>query len=152
GPETARSPSGHAADVVDDAPSDRPPTEQPDRAAAPGGGDAAPSPSWTRWLPLGVAAAVPVLLFFFLPPLTWSGSWDPYELTVADLSRRVGLNLYGAGNLALEGAENSLPHLNDLGRPELPFTSIALGFKLFGLHEWAGRLPLALWGLAGVLA
>ena len=45
-----------------------------------------------------------------------------------------------------------MPHLNDLGRPQLPFTSIALGFRLFGLHEWAGRLPLALWGVAGALA
>ena len=83
------------------------------------------------------------------PPLTKSGLWDPYELNVADLSRRIALNLYGAGSLALEGADNSLPHLNDLGRPQLPFSSIALGFKLFGLHEWAGRLPLALWGLLG---
>ncbi|HMJ11717.1 MAG TPA: glycosyltransferase family 39 protein, partial [Polyangiaceae bacterium] len=33
-----------------------------------------------------------------------------------------------------------------------PFTSVALGFKLFGLHAWAGRLPLALWGLLGILA
>jgi 4-amino-4-deoxy-L-arabinose transferase-like glycosyltransferase len=71
---------------------------------------------------------------------------------VADLSRRVALNLYHAGSLALDGADNTLPHLNDLGRPQLPFSSIALGFKLFGLHEWAGRLPLAIWGLLGVLA
>jgi hypothetical protein len=99
-----------------------------------------------------VATAVPALLFFALPPLTRSGLWDPYELNVADLSRRVALNLFHAGNLALEGTDNSLPHLNDLGRPQLPFSSIALGFKLFGLHEWAGRLPLALWGLLGVLA
>jgi 4-amino-4-deoxy-L-arabinose transferase-like glycosyltransferase len=107
---------------------------------------------WTGWAPLAVAASVPALLFFVLPPLTASGLWDPYELNVADLSRRVGLNLFHAANLALEGADNSLPHLNDLGRPQLPFSSIALGFKLFGLHEWAGRLPLALWGLIGVLA
>ena len=107
---------------------------------------------WPRWTPLAVATAVPALLFFVLPPLTKSGLWDPYELNVADLSRRVGLNLYHAANLALDGADNTLPHLNDLGRPQLPFSSIALGFKLFGLHEWAGRLPLALWGLVGVLA
>jgi 4-amino-4-deoxy-L-arabinose transferase-like glycosyltransferase len=93
-----------------------------------------------------------MLFFFVLPPLTKSGLWDPYELNVADLSRRIALNLYGAGNLALDGADNTLPHLNDLGRPQLPFSSIALGFKLFGLHEWAGRLPLAVWGALGVLA
>jgi 4-amino-4-deoxy-L-arabinose transferase-like glycosyltransferase len=78
--------------------------------------------------------------------------WDPYELNVADLSRRIALQLFHAGDLSLQGADNSLPHLNDLGRPQLPFTSIALGFRLFGLHEWAGRLPLAMWGLGGVVA
>ena len=104
------------------------------------------------WLPLGLSALVAFLFFFVLPPLTRSGLWDPYELNVADLARRVALNLHGAANLALEGADNSLPHLNDLGKPQLPFTSIALGFKLFGLHEWAGRAPLAVWGFLGVLA
>lgn len=33
---------------------------------------------------------------------------------------------------------------------ELPFTSMALSFRLLGFDEVAGRLPLALWGLAGV--
>ncbi len=95
---------------------------------------------------------MPLAFFLVLPPLTKSGLWDPYELNVADLARRLALNLFGAGSLSLDGAENSLPHLNDLGRPELPFDSIALGFRVFGLHEWAGRVPLALWGVAGVLA
>jgi 4-amino-4-deoxy-L-arabinose transferase-like glycosyltransferase len=104
------------------------------------------------WVFPALAAALPVLFFFVLPPLTKSGLWDPYELTVAELSRRIALNLLGAGSLTLSGADNSLPHLNDLGRPQLAYTSIALGFKLFGLHEWAGRAPLALWGVAGVLA
>ena len=105
-----------------------------------------------RWLPLAISLALPVLFFFVLPPLTRAGLWDPHELNVADLARRIALNLHGATDLALEGADNSLPHLNDLGRPQLPFTSIALGFKTFGLHEWAGRLPLAVWGVIGVLA
>lgn len=103
-------------------------------------------PAWA-WL-----AGFAVLLFFVVPPLGYAGIWDPHELNVADLARRIALNLHGASGLALEGADNSLPHLNDLGRPQLPFTSIALGFKVFGLHEWAGRAPLALWGLLGVLA
>ncbi|MBX3211920.1 MAG: glycosyltransferase family 39 protein [Labilithrix sp.] len=103
------------------------------------------------WLPLAIAALLPVVFFFVLPPLTKSGLWDPYELNVADLARRIALNLHGAASLALEGEDNSLPHLNDLGRPQLPFTSIALGFQRFGLHEWAGRAPLALWGVIGVL-
>ncbi|HSY23804.1 MAG TPA: glycosyltransferase family 39 protein, partial [Polyangiaceae bacterium] len=111
-----------------------------------------PRPGASRYWPLGIAAAVPALLFFCLPPLSQSGLWDPYELNVADLSRRIALNLFGAANLSLTGADNTLPHLNDLGRPQLPFSSIALGFRLFGLHEWAGRLPLAIWGFLGVLA
>ncbi|HEY2513701.1 MAG TPA: glycosyltransferase family 39 protein [Polyangiaceae bacterium] len=112
---------------------------------------AEPTTGWQRWLPLALAAALPILFFLLLPPLTKSGLWDPFELNVADLGRRLALNLFGAP-LSLEGADNSMPHLNDLGRPELPFESIALGFRVFGLHEWAGRLPLALWGIAGVLA
>ncbi len=101
---------------------------------------------------LAVAAILPTIFFLVLPPLSKSGLWDPYELNVADMARRLALNLFHADGLALTGADNSLPHLNDLARPELPFTSMALGFKMFGLHEWAGRLPLALWGIVGVVA
>jgi len=118
---------------------------------APGAAGTARPRDWARWAPLAVAIATPLLLFFVCPPLTKSGLWDPYELNVADLARRIALNLYHASHLALDGADNSLPHLNDLGRPQLPMSSIAVGFKLFGLHEWAGRFPLALWGLIGVL-
>jgi 4-amino-4-deoxy-L-arabinose transferase-like glycosyltransferase len=99
-----------------------------------------------------LATAVPTLLFLACPPLSKSGMWDPYELNIADLSRRIALNLYNAEHLSLAGADNSLPHLNDLGRPQLPFSSVALGFKLFGLQEWAGRFPLALWGVLGVVS
>jgi hypothetical protein len=115
-----------------------------------------PAALGSRDLPAGislaVAAILPTLFFLVLPPLSKSGLWDPFELNVADLARRLALNLFNADTLSLAGADNSLPHLNDLGRPSLPFLSMALGFKLFGLHEWAGRLPLALWGVAGVVA
>ncbi len=113
--------------------------------------DAGASPARRR-MPLIAAAAAALFLLFVLPPLSSSGLWDPYELNIADLARRMALNLFGAADLALSGADNSLPHLNDLGRPQLPFSSIALGFRMFGLHEWAGRLPLAVWGFAGVMA
>jgi 4-amino-4-deoxy-L-arabinose transferase-like glycosyltransferase len=111
-----------------------------------------PNTNARRFIPAVLAAALAMLLLFVAPPLSTSGLWDPYELNVADLARRIALNLLGGSDLALNGADNSLPHLNDLGRPELPFTSIALGFRLFGLHEWAGRLPLAIWGFAGIMA
>ncbi len=76
--------------------------------------------------------------------------WDPHEVTVAELARRIGVNLLGGSSLAVAGADNSVPIRADLGRGELPFTSAALGFRLFGLSDWAGRLPLALWSLVGL--
>ena len=81
-----------------------------------------------------------------------SGIWDPFELNVVELSRRIAVNAFRAGHLALEGADNSMPKIGELGRGELPFDSIALGLRIFGLHDWAGRLPLVLWGLFGALA
>jgi 4-amino-4-deoxy-L-arabinose transferase-like glycosyltransferase len=101
------------------------------------------------WL-LGLVVAVTAASLF--GPLSASGIWDPHELRVADLSRRIALALLGAKGLAVEGALNTVPTLGELARGQLPFTSVALGFRLFGLHEWAGRLPLALWGLVGILA
>ena len=79
------------------------------------------------------------------------GIWDPFELTVADLSRRIAINVLGAHGLTLEGADNPMPRLGELGRGELPVDSIAFGFRMFGLHEWSGRLPLAIWGIIGVV-
>lgn len=143
-PRTAALGEGETAEAKPAAPAPRvEPSEKPVVV------DTADLPKATA---LVLAAVIGVLFLFVLPPLSKSGLWDPFELNVADLSRRVALNLFHANDLALAGADNSLPHLNDLGRPELPFTSIAIGFKLFGLHEWAGRAPLALWGLVGVLA
>ncbi len=97
------------------------------------------------------AAVVSVASLF--GPLSASGLWDPHELKVADLARRIALNLLGGPqSLALQDAVNSVPTLGELARGQLPFTSVALGFRLFGLHEWAGRLPLAVWGLVGIVA
>lgn len=97
---------------------------------------------------IGLGAAVMVLF----PVLAWSGIWDPYELDAADLARRIAVRVLGAHALALPNAVNTLPTLTDLRMGELPFTSMALGFRLFGLHDWSGRLMLAVWGLAGAAA
>ena len=99
-------------------------------------GEDAPS---KKWFPAALIVLLPLAFFFILPPLTKSGLWDPFELNIADLSRRIALHLFGASEMALTGADNSMPHLNDLGRPELPFVSIAYGFKLFGLHVGKGQ-------------
>ncbi|EYF08930.1 glycosyltransferase family 39 protein [Chondromyces apiculatus] len=97
---------------------------------------------------------VPALAFvvaglMLFPLLGKSGIWDPYELDSADLARRIAVNVFGAHELTLPDAVNSLPTLTDLRMGELSFTSMALGFKVLGLHDWAGRLPLALWAFAG---
>lgn len=98
---------------------------------------------------IGALAAAVIVLF---PVLGKSGIWDPYELDSADLARRIAVRLFGAQGLELPGAVNTLPTLSDLKMGELGFTSMALGFKLFGLHDWTGRLPLAIWALAGAAA
>lgn len=95
-------------------------------------------------------ATVIVVFASLFGPLAVSGLWDPYELDVADYSRRIAATIFGGDVLRLAGADNTVPILSELGRGELPFTSVAIGFRLFGLHDWAGRLPLALWGLAGI--
>jgi hypothetical protein len=46
----------------------------------------------------------------------------------------------------------TLPTVGELGRGELPYTSIAVGFRLFGLHDWAGRIPLAMWIIVALIA
>lgn len=96
-----------------------------------------------------VAYLFAALMFF--GTLAKSGIWDPYELDAAEFSRRIAIHVFRAENLALPDALNVMPTLSDLRMGELPFTSMALGFKLFGLRDWTGRLPLAIWALAGVV-
>ncbi len=91
-------------------------------------------------------------VFGLIRGITAGALWEPHELEVAELSRRIALNLLGGGELAIPGADNSLPIRADLGRGELPFSSAALGFRLFGLSEWAGRLSLVAWALCGLVA
>lgn len=108
------------------------------------------SPAGARWWP--EACAISIALASLLLPLSWSGLWAPYELETAELSRRIALALHGDSSLSIAGANDNVPTLSDLGRGQLPFSSVALGFQLFGLQDWAGRLPLALWGLLGIAA
>ena len=107
----------------------------------------------TRRLGAGPAsAALALTLLSLLLPVGWSGLWAPHELEVADFSRRIAVALHGAEALAVPGANNSVPTLAELGKGQLPFSSVAIGFQLFGLSDWAGRLPLAIWALAGIAA
>ncbi len=107
----------------------------------------------SRRLGLGpVSVSLLVGALSLMLPLAWCGLWAPYELEVADFSRRIAVALHGADALAVPGADNTVPTLSELGKGQLPFTSVALGFQLFGLSDWAGRLPLALWAALGILA
>jgi hypothetical protein len=96
------------------------------------------------------SAAALISVISVLVPVSWSGLWAPYELEVADFSRRIAVGLHGADALGIAGANNTVPTLTELGKGQLPFSSVALGFQLLGLSDWAGRLPLALWALAGI--
>ncbi|WP_437875039.1 glycosyltransferase family 39 protein [Sorangium sp. So ce513] len=129
-------------------PRDARPAETGDAQAPGRAGAASDAPAGggrARLVALALAALA------LLPLLGKSGIWDPYELDRADLARRIAIHAFGARGLDLAGSAGQMPTLTDLGMGELGFTSMALGFRLFGLHDWAGRLPLALWGLAGAL-
>ncbi len=78
-----------------------------------------------------VATAALVLLFGRL----WSfGIWDPWELSAADAARHII-------------AGDSEPSTT----PTLSASLVALGFRLFDVHEWSGRLPIAIAGLFTLL-
>ena len=122
---------------------------QPAPESAPDGRNRARAPSlaaWSRPFALVVAALV------LFSTLRKSGIWDPYELDAADLSRRIAIHVFHAESLVLPDGVNQMPTLSDLRMGELPFTSMAFGFKLLGLADWSGRLPLAIWAFVGVVA
>lgn len=141
-PHEHATPSHAEAPPRDERPAETGGAPAPGRAGAASG---APGAGRARIVALALAALA------LLPLLGKSGIWDPYELDRADLARRIAIHAFGARGLDLPGSAGQMPTLTDLGMGELGFTSMALGFRLFGLHDWAGRLPLALWGLAGAL-
>jgi 4-amino-4-deoxy-L-arabinose transferase-like glycosyltransferase len=93
-----------------------------------------------------------LLVASVLGPLAFAGLWDPPELSGAEFGRRIAVNLLDAEHLQIAGANNDLPSVEEVGRGELPFFLSAFGFRVFGLHDWAGRLPLALAALLGAFA
>src|ERR1700753_4122311 len=67
-------------------------------------------PPFLAWLAIAVAA---LSLF---APLAASGIWDPPEREVAELGRRIALNLLGGHDLAVIGGNNEVPTRGELGR------------------------------------
>jgi hypothetical protein len=96
-----------------------------------------------RWASLGRArqdqiaagAAALVVTALVLFKIGSFGIWDPWELAAADLARNVS-----------EG------EALDTAGPPLGAWLVAQGFSIFGIHEWAGRLPIAISGLLALLA
>ena len=83
-----------------------------------------------------LTAAIAVLAGAAALLLTWIGSvgiWDPWELETADEARRL--------------ASGQVPQ----DHAGLSVWLVSLGFRFFGVHEWSGRLPIALCGLLAVL-
>jgi 4-amino-4-deoxy-L-arabinose transferase-like glycosyltransferase len=71
------------------------------------------------------------------------GLYEPHEGHFAGVSREMVLS-----------GDWLTPHLNGspyLNKPPLLYWSMALSQSLFGINEWAARMPLALYGWLGVL-
>ena len=120
---------------------------EPARPRPPASPAATPEPIGIR----GLIVANLVAAIILLVPMAKTGIWDPIELRVADMASRVSVALLHA-KLPIASPTSALPTLGEIGRGELPFTSIAIGFRMLGLHDWAGRLPLALWIVAALVA
>ena len=101
------------------------------------------SSRWLVWLAFLVAG------LSFFAPLASSGIWDPPEREVAELARRIALNLLGGHGLEVAGSVNEVPTRAELGRGELPFTSVALGFRLSWRPPHSLRPPFVGWAPAG---
>jgi 4-amino-4-deoxy-L-arabinose transferase-like glycosyltransferase len=105
-----------------------------------------------RFLAFAPLAVLGIACLSLVIPIASSGLWDPHELRSIDLGRRIGLHWFGGRELELEGVVNALPSRGEVDRGELPFSSIGIGLRLLGLSAWAGRLPLCVWGMLGLVA
>jgi len=91
-------------------------------------------------------------LVLLVGPFNRAGLWDPFELRIAELSRRLAHQLFSA-QVAFDAAESlKRVTLGQLGMGELPFTSAAVGFALFGPTDLAGRVSSLFWGFVCVIS
>lgn len=96
------------------------------------------------WL---VAALVGLAL-----PFNRGGIWDPYELRIAELGRRLAPQLFDVRPGPWAKGVADFVTAKEIGQGELTTTSSALGFALFGVSDWAGRITSLFWGVVAVLA
>ena len=95
--------------------------------------------TWTSWILVAVVSGL--LLFTNLGG--W-GLWSPDEPRYAEVAREMVLT-----------GDYLVPHLNGrvyTRKPPLLFWLDAISYKIFGVKEWAARLPVVLAGLSAVLA
>ncbi len=81
---------------------------------------------------IGITITLIFVSALLLVRLSAFGIWDPWELNIADTAQKIAL---GKG---LEGHHG------------LNVWLVAFGFKTFEIHEWAGRFPIAIFGIATV--
>jgi 4-amino-4-deoxy-L-arabinose transferase-like glycosyltransferase len=65
--------------------------------------------------------------------LSGFGIWDPWELNMADAAQKIALGKTVAENHSLS------------------VWLVAIGLKAFGLQEWAGRVPIVIFGVVALL-
>jgi 4-amino-4-deoxy-L-arabinose transferase-like glycosyltransferase len=101
--------------------------------------------------PVLIAVAVVTVIagWLLLKDLTKLGLWDPHELALADQGCR---RAAATGKIDLSSCGVDAGSKSTDLRPIVMVQSVAMGFRLFGVSEYAGRLPLALWALAGAIA
>ena len=91
-----------------------------------------------------VAAVVAIAAAIFFFHLGSFGLWEPDEARYAEIARE----MQQAGNAIV-------PHLNYVAyveKPPLLMWLMTLSFQLFGISEFAARLPIAMSAIAGVVA
>lgn len=126
----AKTPTNDEAVPAKDEVSPPAPAEPKSDAEKSSAAPARPPMSSTDRLVLG--ATVVLALVLVLVRLGSFGIWDPWELSAADLARNL--------------SEGETPPVPTLG-PWL----VSQGFAIFGISEWAGRLPMAVAGLLTLL-
>ena len=92
-------------------------------------------------VPLCYALLAALALVLFFPKLGSFGFWDPYEIKVADAARNV-----------VTDQQSLAQATHVIGRPPATVVLVTAGFRLFGIGELGGRLPIAITSLFAVLA
>jgi 4-amino-4-deoxy-L-arabinose transferase-like glycosyltransferase len=94
--------------------------------------------------PYDLGAIVALALAVCMLHLGSFGLWEPDEARYAEIARE----MLQSGNLLV-------PHLNYVAyveKPPLLYWLTTLSFRIFGVSEFAARLPVALSAIAGILA